>query len=98
MDSGRRDADEPSPHGGGRIPTRAEIAAEYLAASGRSGRTLGFWHTLGLWKIAIIAEGIRRRVSENPENAAAHGVPTARDIQELIDQGWAVARESGLAS
>ena len=80
------------------FPTRAEIAAEYLAASGRSKRTLGFWHTLGLWKIAIIAEGVRRRVADNPANAAAHGVPTARDVQAIIDQGWAVARESGLTS
>ena len=79
-------------------PTRAEIAAEYLAVSGRSRRTLGFWHTLGLWKIAIIAEGVRRRVADNPANAAAHGVPTARDVQAIIDQGWAVARESGLTS
>ena len=78
-------------------PTRAEIAAEYLAVSGRSRRTLGFWHTLGLWKIAIIAEGVRRRVADNPANAAAHGVPTARDVQAIINQGWAVARESGLA-
>ena len=80
------------------FPTRAEIAAEYLAVSGRNKRTLGFWHTLGLWKIAIIAEGVRRRVADNPANAAAHGVPTARDVQAIINQGWAVARESGLAS
>ena len=80
------------------FPTRAEISAEYLAVSGRSRRTLGFWHTLGLWKIAIIAEGVRRRVADNPANAAAHGVPTARDVQAIIDQGWAVARESGLTS
>ena len=80
------------------FPTRAEIAAEYLAVSGRNKRTLGFWHTLGLWKIAIIAEGVRRRVADNPANAAAHGVPTARDVQAIIDQGWAVARESGLTS
>ena len=79
-------------------PTRAEIAAEYLAVSGRSRRTLGFWHTLGLWKIAIIAEGVRRRVADNPANAAAHGVPAAGDVQAIIDQGWAVARESGLTS
>lgn len=80
------------------FPTRDEISAEYLAVSGRSRRTLGFWHTLGLWKIAIIAEGVRRRVADNPANAAAHGVPTARDVQAIIDQGWAVARESGLTS
>ncbi|WP_298418089.1 phosphotransferase family protein [Brevibacterium sp.] len=79
-------------------PTRAEIAAEYLAVSGRSRRTLGFWHTLGLWKIAIIAEGVRRRVADNPANAAAHGVPAAGDVQAIIDRGWAVARESGLTS
>jgi hypothetical protein len=32
-----------------------------VKASGRDVTDLRYWHVLGLWKIAIIAEGIRRR-------------------------------------
>lgn len=78
------------------FPTRAEMAAEYLRASGRDGQALGFWHVLGVWKVAIIAEGVYRRVLDHPDNAA--GVPlTPETIQALVDHGWDVARENGLA-
>ena len=79
------------------FPTRAEMTAEYLQASGRSGQSLGFWHVLGVWKVAIIAEGVYRRVLDNPDNAAGF-TPTPENIQALIDHGWDVARENGLAS
>lgn len=78
------------------FPTRAEIAEEYLRASGRSGQSLGFWHLLGVWKVAIIAEGVYRRVLDNPENAAGVTL-TPENIQVVIDHGWDVARENGLA-
>lgn len=79
------------------FPTRAEMAAEYLRASGRSGQALGFWHVLGVWKVAIIADGVYRRVLDNPENAAGVTL-TAENIQAMVDHGWDVARENGLAS
>ncbi|SMX93536.1 phosphotransferase family protein [Brevibacterium antiquum] len=78
------------------FPTREEMAAEYLRASGRSGQALGFWHVLGVWKVAIIAEGVYRRVLDQPENAAGVTL-TPENIQALVDHGWDIARETGLA-
>ncbi|MFL6113680.1 MAG: phosphotransferase family protein [Catenulispora sp.] len=65
------------------FPKREELAAAYLETSGRDGSALGFWHALGLWKIAIIAEGVLRRVRDEPRNRAAYA-PTADQIDSLI--------------
>jgi len=62
---------------------REELVESYLAASGRSREGLGYWHALGLWKIAVIAEGVHRR---------AHGAGSRTDVVDrLIERAWAVA-------
>jgi len=66
------------------FPDRDELAAAYLDASGRDGSALPFWHALGLWKIAIIAEGVLRRVLDEPRNRAAAFAPTTDQIDSLI--------------
>jgi aminoglycoside phosphotransferase (APT) family kinase protein len=66
------------------FPDRDEMAAAYLDASGRDGSALAFWHALGLWKIAIIAEGVLRRVLDEPRNRAAAHLPTTDQIDSLI--------------
>ncbi|MEY9895392.1 aminoglycoside phosphotransferase (APT) family kinase protein [Catenulispora sp. MAP5-51] len=66
------------------FPDRDEMAAAYLEASGRDGAALAFWHALGLWKIAIIAEGVLRRVLDEPRNRAAAFAPTTEQIDSLI--------------
>lgn len=75
---------------------RDEITEVYLAASGQDGRDIGYWHALGLWKIAIIAEGIVRRTLNEPTNAAAAGAPDAGLVVNIVDRAWAVARDAGL--
>jgi aminoglycoside phosphotransferase (APT) family kinase protein len=66
------------------FPKREEMAAAYLEASGRDGSALPFWHALGLWKIAIIAEGVLRRIQDEPRNRAAAYAPTTDQIDSLI--------------
>jgi aminoglycoside phosphotransferase (APT) family kinase protein len=78
------------------FPSRAEIAAEYLAATGRDAAALGFWHALGLWKIAIIAEGVMRRAQDDPRNRAAAGTPTAEQIAAVVDTADRVATDAGI--
>jgi aminoglycoside phosphotransferase (APT) family kinase protein len=78
------------------FPTREELAAAYLAASGRDGSALGFWHALGLWKIAIIAEGVLRRALDEPRNRAAALTPTAEQVDALVARSRAVADEAGI--
>jgi len=78
------------------FPSRAEIAAEYLAATGRDAAALGFWHALGLWKVAIIAEGVMRRALDDPRNRAAAGTPTAEQIAAVVDTADRVAAAASI--
>lgn len=76
--------------------SRDEIAQEYLRASGRDGADLPFWHVLGLWKIAIIIEGVRRRALDNPANAARGGPPPAELVDNLVARGMREAEDAGM--
>ena len=64
----------------GPVPTRAELAARYAAASGRDLEHLGFHCVLGLFKLACVMEGSYARfaagTSDDPLFAfLADGVP-----------------------
>ena len=78
------------------FPERDELIRTYVEATGRDPSVLGFWHALGLWKIAIIAEGIVRRVTEEPQNKAAGGTPTVERIEALVARATEVAWAAGL--
>ncbi|MCX4095408.1 phosphotransferase family protein [Nocardia sp. alder85J] len=78
------------------FPTREELIDEYLTITGRDRKALAFWHTLGLWKLAIIAEGVLRRALDNPRNRALSGTPTTELIDELIGLADRVATDAGL--
>jgi aminoglycoside phosphotransferase (APT) family kinase protein len=81
------------------FPSRAEVTAVYAERSGRDLAALPFWHVLGLWKVAVILEGVYRRALDEPANAARPGSLPDRDVVDrLVTQAWAVARETGLAS
>jgi aminoglycoside phosphotransferase (APT) family kinase protein len=77
------------------FPSRAEIAAEYFAATGKDPAALGFWHALGLWKVAVIAEGVLRRALDDPRNRAAAGTPTIEQIDGIVDTADKVAAAAG---
>lgn len=78
------------------FPDRAELERTYLAETGRDGAALQYWRALGLWKVAIIAEGIMRRVLDNPANRAAAGTPIAQWIDTLVARARGVAEEAGI--
>lgn len=78
------------------FPGPDELADRYLAATGRSRAALDFWHVLGLWKVAVIVEGVIRRVAETPENAAAAGAPVPETVDALIAGATRVADAAGL--
>nr|WP_083837263.1 phosphotransferase family protein [Gordonia effusa] len=77
------------------FPNRAELSKLYLDATGRSPESLLYWHCLGLWKLAIIAEGVLRRVTDVAENAAQAGVPTADLVDRVVERARAVAAQAG---
>ena len=73
-----------------------ELAARYLEQTGRSEKALAYWHTLGLWKVAIIAEGVVRRVMNNPSNAAKAGAPTQEMVEGIVAYARHVAKGYGI--
>ncbi|HWI75063.1 MAG TPA: phosphotransferase family protein, partial [Baekduia sp.] len=78
------------------FPSRAALARAYADASGRDvGSALAFWHALGLWKIAVIVEGVRRRAIDDPRNAPPAGAPPQETVDDLVAQARLVAFEAG---
>ncbi|RJO73737.1 phosphotransferase family protein [Nocardia panacis] len=78
------------------FPSRAEMAGLYLDETGRDPAALHYWHTLGLWKLAIIAEGVMRRALDEPENRAAAGTPTPERIDALVHKAREIAAAAGI--
>jgi aminoglycoside phosphotransferase (APT) family kinase protein len=78
------------------FPDRAELARIYLDQTGRDPQALKYWHALGLWKIAIIAEGVMRRATDTRQNRAAAGTPTAGWIVALVGAAREVADDAGI--
>ncbi|MGZ4555414.1 MAG: phosphotransferase family protein [Mycobacteriaceae bacterium] len=78
------------------FPSRAELAGIYLEKTGRDPAALKFWHALGLWKVAVIAEGVMRRAMDEPQNAAESGTPTVERIDIILAMARDVAAEAGI--
>jgi aminoglycoside phosphotransferase (APT) family kinase protein len=74
----------------------AGIPEAYAAVSGRDLASLPYWHALALWKIAIICEGVRRRVLGHDQNASPGGAPPAQMVEQLVERAWLVVEEVGL--
>lgn len=78
------------------FPDREQLAADYVARTGRDAQAVAYWHALGLWKVAIIAAGVLRRAGDNPENRATAGSPTAGIVDAFVEKATAVADGAGL--
>jgi aminoglycoside phosphotransferase (APT) family kinase protein len=78
------------------FPDRAELACIYLERTGRDPQALKYWHVLGLWKLAIIAEGVMRRAMDTWQNKAASGTPTVEWIDTLVATAHKVADAEGI--
>lgn len=89
-------ADRTSPSTLAGFPLRSELVDTYARSSERDVTNVPFWHVLGLWKIAIIGEGVRRRSIDNPMARSLAETPTATDIETLVDHTHIVADEYGL--
>src|SRR5262249_29663951 len=78
------------------FPDRAEITEMYLDHTGRDRQALKYWHALGLWQIATIAEGVMPRAIDNPANKAAAGTPTAEQINAVVGKAHEIANAAGV--
>lgn len=72
------------------FPGREELVEVYAESCGRDVGAVGYWETLGCWKVAIIAEGVLRRRLDEPAN----GDPAeAAEMADLMLRRAAVAAE-----
>ncbi|OBJ82076.1 aminoglycoside phosphotransferase [Mycobacterium asiaticum] len=78
------------------FPDRAEMTRLYLDATGRDPAALQYWHAFGLWKLAIIAEGVLRRALENPQNRASAGTPDTSWIDARVQRARQIADAAGI--
>ena len=78
------------------FPSRAEMTWLYLDATGRDSAALQYWHVLGLWKLAIIAEGVMRRAMDEPRNKASAGTPDTAWIDTRVHKAREIADNAGL--
>jgi len=78
------------------FPDRAEVAQTYLDETGRDPAVLQYWHALGLWKVAVIAEGVMRRARDEPQNAAESGTPTVERVDALVAKAREIADAAGI--
>ncbi|WP_232517764.1 phosphotransferase family protein [Mycobacterium intracellulare] len=78
------------------FPDRAEMVRLYLEATGRDPGALPYWHVLGLWKLAIICEGVIRRAADEPKNRAAAGIPTVQQITSVLRKAYEIADAAGI--
>ncbi|MGH8876689.1 MAG: phosphotransferase family protein [Stackebrandtia sp.] len=78
------------------FPGHAELTRWYLTETGRDAQALRYWHVLGLWKVAVIAEGVLRRALDEPKNRAASGTPTTDIIDTLVDRARRIADAAGI--
>lgn len=75
---------------------RDDLVAEYARLRGVDTGDVPFWHALGLWKVAIIAEGVRQRALGDPRNRAARGLPTTAEIDACLERARRIADEAGM--
>ena len=78
------------------FPSREELAAAYAERTSRSLETLGFWHVLALWKVAIIGEGVLRRAQTDRRNASLGAAISAQAVDDLVARALQVAEAEGL--
>lgn len=78
------------------FPSRAQLVARYADTTGRDITSVPYWHALTTWKLAIIAEGVLRRITDDPRNRAAAGAPTKQLVDGVIDRAGVLAAEAGI--
>ncbi|OBK22838.1 aminoglycoside phosphotransferase [Mycobacterium asiaticum] len=78
------------------FPDRAAMTRLYLDETGRDPAALQYWHVLGLWKLAIIAEGVMRRAMDEPQNRASAGTPSTNWIDARVRKAREIADAAGI--
>ena len=77
------------------IPTLEQAVERYCAATGRDGvPDLNWYFAFGLFRLASIVQGIKKRVIDGTASSA-HAAEMAQRVPYLAERAWAFAREAG---
>ncbi len=77
------------------IPTLDEAVARYCAATGRDGvPDLNWYFAFGLFRLASIVQGIKKRVIDGTASSA-HAGEMAERVPYLAERAWDFARKAG---
>ena len=77
------------------IPTIDDMVARYCAATGRDGvPDLNWYFAFGLFRLASIVQGIKKRVIDGTATSA-HAAEMAERTPRLATQAWDFARKAG---
>ena len=77
------------------IPTLEHAVARYCAATGRDGLPdLNWYFAFGLFRLAAIVQGIKKRVIDGTASSA-HAAEMATRVPRLAAQAWAFAQKAG---
>jgi aminoglycoside phosphotransferase (APT) family kinase protein len=77
------------------IPTLDQAVDRYCAATGREGvPDLNWYFAFGLFRLASIVQGIKRRVIDGTASSA-HAADMATRVPYLAERAWAFAKEAG---
>lgn len=86
---------EVPPTRGGGFPSRAELIARYANATGWDARHIGYYQAFCLWRIAIIAEGMKRRYASGAMGGqAADPEALERRVRERAARADQVLQEA----
>ena len=76
------------------IPTIAEMTERYCAATGRDGvPDLNWYFAFGLFRLASIVQGIKKRVLDGTASSA-HAAEMATRVPRLAEQAWGFAEKA----
>jgi aminoglycoside phosphotransferase (APT) family kinase protein len=77
------------------IPTLEQAVARYCAATGRDGvPQLEWYFAFGLFRLASIVQGIKKRVIDGTASSA-HAAEMADRVPYLAERAWNFAKEAG---
>ena len=78
---------EVPPTRAGGFPTRAELVARYVAATGWDVSRINYYRAFVLWRIAVIAEGIKRRYASGALGAKQSNLD-ALSVECATGRNW----------
>jgi aminoglycoside phosphotransferase (APT) family kinase protein len=75
---------QPAPTRAGGFPTKRDLVARYAARTGFDVRNVDYYRAFNYWRIAVIAEGMKRRYEHGA--LSADGVDVAAIAQRVVDR------------